>query len=34
MVVTVDSAVPADVLQGIGGAIGATAVRGADIATE
>ncbi|CAA9213469.1 MAG: D-3-phosphoglycerate dehydrogenase [uncultured Corynebacteriales bacterium] len=34
MVVTVDSNVPADVLQGIGTAIGATAVRGADIDTE
>ena len=34
MVVTVDSKVPADVLQAIGTAIGATAVRGADIDTE
>jgi D-3-phosphoglycerate dehydrogenase / 2-oxoglutarate reductase len=34
MSVTVDSAVPADVLAGIGTAIGATDVRGADIDTE
>ena len=34
MVVTVDSQVPADLLQGIGTAIGATSVRGADIDTE
>jgi D-3-phosphoglycerate dehydrogenase len=34
MVVTVDSAVPADVLSGIGTAIGATDVRGADLDTE
>ena len=34
MVVTVDSTVPADVLSGIGTAIGATDVRGADLDTE
>jgi D-3-phosphoglycerate dehydrogenase len=34
MVVTVDSTVPAEVLSGIGTAIGATDVRGADLDTE
>jgi hypothetical protein len=34
MTVTVDSAVPADVLAAIGTAIGATDVRGADLDQE